>query len=135
MKNPQCRIWTKLEMQKIINMLGYGPKTKRDERAVQNFHLIEGSNVKELRYIDPYSKVTTNRSLIVVPFENLFEKIHWCWEQIGYGGWKSLHSKIREQGYFINIELVKIFLSQSPAHQSRIMKKITKITCNQPDII
>ena len=46
MKNPQCR--TKLEMQKIINMLGYGPKTKRDERTVQNFHLIEASNVKEL---------------------------------------------------------------------------------------
>ena len=132
MKNPQCRIWTKLEMQKIINMLGYGPKTKRDERTVQNFHLIEASNVKELRYIDPYSKVTTNRSLIVVPFENLFEKIHWCWEQIGYGGWKSLHSKIREQGYFINIELVKIFLSQSPAHQARIMKKSQKSLVTNP---
>ena len=33
MKNPQCRIWTKLETQKIINMLGYGPKQK--EMSVQ----------------------------------------------------------------------------------------------------
>ena len=132
MKNPQCRVWTKLEMAKIIDILDYGPKTKRDERTVQNFHLLEASNVKELRYIDPYSKGTTTRSLIVVPFENLYDKIHWCWEQIGYGGWKALHSKIREQGYFINIELVKIFLSQSPAHQSRIMKKSQKSLVTNP---
>ena len=89
-------------MAKIIDILDYGSKTKRDERTVQNFHLLEASNVKELRYIDPYSKGTTNRSLIVVPFENLYDKIHSCWEQIGYGGWKPLHSKIREQEYFIN---------------------------------
>ena len=86
MKNPQCRVWTKFEIQKKIDQLNSGPKTKRDERSVQSFHLIGVSNVKESRYIDPYSKVTTNRSYIVVPFENLFDKINWCWEQTGYGG-------------------------------------------------
>ena len=80
MKNPQCRVWTKLEMAKIIDILDYGPKTKRDERTVHIFHLLEASNVKELRCIDPYSKGTTNRSLIVVPFENLYNQIHWCWK-------------------------------------------------------
>ena len=113
--------------------LDYGPKTKRDERTTQNFHLIEVSNVKELRYIDQYCKVYyVTRSLIVVPFENLFERVHWCWEQTGCGGWKSLHTKIREQGYFINIELVKIFLSQSPAHQAIIMRKTQKSLVTNP---
>ena len=132
MKNPQCRVWTKFEIQKKIDISNSGLKTRRDERSVQSFHLIGVSNVKELRYIDPYSKVTTNRSLIVVPFENLFDKINWCWEQTGYGGWNSLHTKIREQGYFINIELIKIFLSQSPAHQGRIMKKSQKSLVTKP---
>ena len=124
MKNPQCRVCTKFEIQKKKDILFSGPKTKREERSVQSFHLLEVSNVKELRHIDRYSKVTTKRSLIVVPFENLFDKINWCWEQTGYGGWNSLHTKIRELGYFINTELV--FLSQSPAHQARIMKKSQK---------
>ena len=76
-KNPQCRIWSKIEIQNKIDMLDYGPKTKRDERTTQNF-LIEVSYVKELRYIDPYCKVSVNRSLIVVPFDNLFDRIYWC---------------------------------------------------------
>ena len=93
MNNPQCRIWSKIEIQNKIDMLDYGPKTKRDERTTQNF-LIEVSYVKELRYIDPYCKVSVNRSLIVVPFDNLFDRIYWCQEQTGQGGWKSLHTKI-----------------------------------------
>ena len=56
MKNPQCRIWTKIEIQNQIDMLDYGTKTKRDERTTQNFHLIEVSNVKELQYIEPRKK-------------------------------------------------------------------------------
>ena len=75
-------------------MLGYGPKTKRDVCTVQNFHFIEERNVKELQYIDPYSKVSTNRSLIVFPFENLFEKIHWCRGKIGYGGGNLYNPKL-----------------------------------------
>ena len=54
MKNPHCRIWTKAEVQNIIETLEKGSKIKRDER--KNFHLTEVKNVKELRYIDRYSK-------------------------------------------------------------------------------
>ena len=103
------------------------PKQKETNVQRKYFHLIEVSNVKELQDIDPYCKISVNRSFIVVPFENLFERIHWCWELTGYEGWKSLHTKIREQGYFINIKLVKIFLFQSPAHQARIMNKTQKL--------
>ena len=113
MKNPQCRVWTKFEIQKKIDILNSGSKTRRDERSVQSFHLIGVSNVKELRYIDPYSKVTTNRSLIVVRLRTYLIILIGV-EQTGYGGWNSLHTKIREQGYFINIELIKIFFRKVP---------------------
>ena len=64
----------------------FWPKDKKRGAFSTKFPSFEESNVKELRHIDQYSKVTTNRSLIVVPFENLFDKINWCWEQTGYGG-------------------------------------------------
>ena len=54
--------------------------------------------VKEVRYIYPYIKTNVNRSLRMVSFKDLYVKIHWCWDQIGFRGWKPLHSKIKEQG-------------------------------------
>ena len=129
MKNPQC---TKSKIEKLIEMLENGPITKRDERTSQNFHVIELNDVKELRYIDPYWKGTANRSLIIFPLENVFDKIFWCWKQVGYAGCKALQAKIREQGYFINFELVKLFLSHSPKHQSRLMKKTQKTLVTNP---
>ena len=111
--------------------IGLWTQNEKRRTTTQNF-LIEVSYVKELRYIDPYCKVSVNRSLIVVPFENLFDRIYWCWEQTGHGGWKSLHTKIREHGYFINIELVRIFLSQSPTYQARIMKRTQKSLVTNP---
>ena len=115
----------------ILGLLQVVGTVKREERTVQSFHILEVSNVKQLRYIDQYSKLTI-RSLIVVPFENLFDKINWCWEQTGYGGWNYLHTKIRELGYFMNTELIKIFLLQSPAHQAGIMKKLQKSLVTKP---
>ena len=66
----------KFEIQKKIEILNSGHKTKEmSAQCKVSISYVEVSNVKELRYIDPYSKVTTNRSLIVVPFENLIELI------------------------------------------------------------
>ena len=50
-------------MQNIIETLENGSKIKRDER--KNFHLTEVKNVKELRYIDRYSKGIATRSLTI----------------------------------------------------------------------
>ena len=56
-----------------VNISCNSPKTKRDERTVQKFYLLEVCNLEELRYIDPFSKLPTS---LTTPFENLFDKIH-----------------------------------------------------------
>ena len=87
--------------------------------------------VKEVLYIDPYNKTNVNRLLRIVYFGDLYEIIHWCWEQIVFGEWKLLHFKIKEQGYYTHVEVV-IFLSPSPSHQSRLKSQAQKSLVTKP---
>ena len=132
-KNLKCRIWTKQEAQDIIDRLrNTNHKTKKDLRTLQSFRIIEVMNIPELHYIDPYNKTCDNRSLRIVHLEELFKKISWCWEQVGFGGWKPLHTKIKEQGYYINVDLVQLFLAQCPTHQARLNKQTQKSLVTNP---
>ena len=65
-------------------------------------------NIPELQYIDPYNKTCDNRSLRIVHLEELFDKISWCWEQVRFGRWKPLHTKIKDQGYYTNVDLFQL---------------------------
>ena len=66
--NLQCRIWTKQAESLFIDKLSDpNPKTLEDMLAIQNFELIEVMGIKELCYIDPYNKSSTNRPLRIVP--------------------------------------------------------------------
>ena len=89
-------------------------------------------NIPELHYIAPYDKTCDNQSLRIVHLEELFDKIFWCWEQVGLGGWKPLHTKIKDQGYYINVDLVQLFLAQSPTHQARLNKQTQKSLVTNP---
>ena len=121
-QEPKCRIWNNEEIQHIIEQL-CDPSGiyLRANRSLKQFRVLEALGVKELRYLDPYSN---GESLKVVAFENLFDDIYWSWEQTGFAGWKPLHQKIREQGSYISLLVVKLFLEYSPSHQARISKNV-----------
>ena len=92
----------------------------QSSRSLKLFPVLEHCiGVKELRYIYPYSPT----SLRVVGFVEMFNQHYWAWEQTGFAGWKPLHHKLREQGLYISIELVRLFLEHSPCYQARIAKK------------
>ena len=82
-----------------------------------------------MRYLDPYNN---GESLKVIAFEDLFDELYWAWVQTGFAGWKPLHQKIREQGYYICILVVRLFLEHSPSHQARISKRSQKSLVTNP---
>ena len=128
-QEPKCRIWNKEDMNHIIEQLCEQNGTfLRASRSLKQFRVLESIGVKELRYIDPYS----HTSLRVIGYEELFNQLYWAWEQTGFAGWKPLHHKIREQGLYISIEIVRLFLEHSPCHQARISKKSQKSLVTNP---
>ena len=103
-QEPKCRIWNNEEITHIIEQLCDPSGTYlRANRSLQHFRVLKALEVKELCYLDPYNN---GESLKVIAFEDLFDELYWAWEQIGFAGWKPLHQKIREQGYYICILVV-----------------------------
>lgn len=129
---PKCRIWSNEEIQNIIEQIDPRGNLPTNNRSFQNFRVLKALEVKELRYLDPYNKDPTCQSLKVIALEDLFDSIYWSWEQTGCAGWKPLHHKIREQGCYISIEVVKLFLKHSPNHQARINKTSQKSLVTNP---
>ena len=119
-QEPKCCIWDNQGVQDITEQL-CDPKGTflRANRSLKHFEVLETLEVKELRYLDPYN----NKYLKVVAFEDLLDQLYWAWEQTGFAGWKPLHHKIREQGIYISVLVVKLFLEHSPCHQARISKR------------
>ena len=109
-QEPKCRIWSKEEIQTIIGQLSNSNGAKR---SMKQFRVLKAFESMELRYLDPYNMDQSSNSLKVVASEDLFDQIYWSWEQTGFAGWKSLHHKIREQGYYISMEIVRFFGAQS----------------------
>ena len=109
-QEPKCRIWNCEEVEDLTNQLCDSKRTfPRTNRSLKHFHVLEASQVKELRYIDPYNKT----SLKVIAVEDLFEQLYWAWEQTGFAGWKPLHHKIREQRIYISVLVERLFLKLS----------------------
>ena len=129
-QEPKCRIWNNKEIEGIIEQLCDQSGTyPRADRSLQHFRVLKALEVKELRYIDPYNK---DKSFQVVSFEDLFDKLYWSWEQTGFAGWKPIHHNLREQGIYISVGLVRLFLEHSPTHQARISKKSQKSLVTNP---
>ena len=129
-QEPKCRIRNNKEIEGIIEQLCDPSWTyPRADRSLQHFRVLKVLEVKELRYIDPYNK---DKSFQVVSFEDLFDKLHWSWEQTGFAGWKPIHHNLREQGIYISVGLVRLFLEHSPSHQARISKKSQKSLVTNP---
>ena len=64
-QEPKCRIWNCEEVEDItIQLCDLKGTFPRTNRSLKHFHVIEASQVKELRYIDPYN--TTSLKVIAV---------------------------------------------------------------------
>ena len=128
-QEPKCRIWSKEEIQTIIGQLSNSNDAKR---SMKQFRVLKAFESMELRYLDPYNMGQSCHSLKVVASEDLVDQIYWSWEQTGFAGWKPLHHKIREQGYYISMEIVRLFLEHSANHQARICRKSQKSLVTNP---
>ena len=128
-QEPKCRIWDKEDINRVVEQLCDQNGTfLRVNRSLKQFRVLESIGIKELRYIEPYS----HASLQVVELEDLFNQLYWAWEQTGFAGWKPLHHKLREQGLYISMQLVRLFLEHNPCHQARISKKSQKSLVTNP---